>query len=62
MTEKKLSQFGRNVRKGKLMNTVTASFNIITGLMTEMSQRKKTTESKETVEERLHLQTSCKHV
>jgi len=38
---KKLSQFGHNVRKGRLVNTVTASFNTIMGQMTEMFQRNK---------------------
>jgi len=38
MTEKKLSQlFGHNVLKSKLVNTVSTSFNTITGQMTEMS-------------------------
>ena len=35
---KKLSQFGHNVRKHRLMNTVMASFNTIMGEMTEMSK------------------------
>ena len=34
ITEK--SQFGLNVRKGRLVTTVTASVNTITGQMTEM--------------------------
>jgi len=34
---KNVTQFGRNVRKGKLVNTVVTSFNTITGQMTEMS-------------------------
>ena len=39
---KKLSQFGHNVQKGRLVNnTVTAIFNTITGQTTEMAQRKK---------------------
>jgi len=38
----KLSQFGHNVRKYRLVDTVTASFNTISGQMTEMPQRKKT--------------------
>jgi len=39
---KKLSQFGHNVWKGRLVNnTVTASFNAIMRKLTEMSQRKK---------------------
>jgi len=42
MTEKKLTQFGHNVRKSKLVNTVSASFNTTMGQMTEISQRKKT--------------------
>ena len=48
MTEKKLSQFGHNVWKGKLVKTVTASFNTIMGKMTEMSQRKKETQATST--------------
>jgi len=39
--KKQLSQFGHNVWKSRLVNTVTASFNTVTGQMTEMSQRKK---------------------
>ena len=35
----KLSQFGHNVRRGRLASTVTASFNPVTGQMTEMSWR-----------------------
>jgi len=38
MTEKKLSHFGQNVSKYRLMNTVTASFNTTVRQMTEMSQ------------------------
>ena len=38
----KKSLFDHNVRKGGLVNTVTASFNAVTGQMVEMSQRKKT--------------------
>jgi len=41
MTEKKLSQFSHNVRKGRPVNTVMVNFNIIMGQMTEMSQQKK---------------------
>jgi len=37
---KKLSQCGHNVWKGRLANTVVASFNTIMGLMTETAQRK----------------------
>ena len=38
---KKLSQFGHNVRKGRQVNTtVPASFNIITGQMTNVSAKK----------------------
>jgi len=37
----KLSHFGHNDRKYRLVNTVTASFNNITGQMTETSQRNK---------------------
>jgi len=36
-----LSQFGHNVRKCRLVNTVAANVNTITGQMNEMSQRKK---------------------
>jgi len=32
-----LSQFGHNLRKGKLVNTVTTCYNTITGQMTELS-------------------------
>ena len=39
---KKLRRLGRNVWKGRLVNAATASFNDITGQMTEMSQRRKT--------------------
>jgi len=38
MNEKKLSHFGQNVSKYRLMNTVTASFNTTVRQMTEMSQ------------------------
>jgi len=38
---KKLSHFGQNVCKCRLMNTVTASFDRTVRQMTEMSQRKK---------------------
>jgi len=38
---KKLSHFGQNVWKYRLINTVTASFNTTLRQMTEMSQRKK---------------------
>jgi len=37
---KKLSQFGQNVRKGRLVNTVSANFNTIIRQVAEMSQRK----------------------
>ena len=37
----KLSQFGYDVRKDRLVNTVVASFDTLTGEMTEMSQGKK---------------------
>jgi len=37
MTENKLNQFGHNVRIGRLLKTVWASFNTITRQMTEMS-------------------------
>jgi len=40
VTEKKLSQFGHNIRKYRLLNTVAASFNTTMGEMTEISQRK----------------------
>ena len=39
---KKLSHFGQNFWKYRVMNTVTASFNTTVRQMTEMSQRKKT--------------------
>jgi len=39
---KKINQFGQNPRKGRVVNTVSASFNNITRQMTEKSQRKKT--------------------
>jgi len=39
---KNLSRFGDNVRKYRLMNAVSASFNTIMGQTTEISQRKKT--------------------
>jgi len=38
---KNVRQFGHGVRKGGLVNTVPASFNTITGQMTEMPQGKK---------------------
>ena len=38
---KKLSQFGHNVWKGRLVNTVMTSFNTIMGQMTKISQVKK---------------------
>ena len=38
---KKLSQFGYNVPKYRLVNTVTASFITVVGKMTQISQRKK---------------------
>jgi len=37
---KKLSQFGHNVRKCRLVSTITASFNTSMGQMTETSSRK----------------------
>jgi len=37
----KLSQFSHNVRKGRLANTLSASFDTITGQITEVFQRKK---------------------
>jgi len=37
---KNLGQFGHHVRKGSLVNAVTASLNTTMGQMTEMSQRK----------------------
>jgi len=37
---KKSSQFGHNVVKGRVVNTVTSSFNTVMGQMSEMSQRK----------------------
>jgi len=37
---KKLGQFGHNVRKHRLANTVAASFNTITGKTTEMYRGK----------------------
>jgi len=43
--KKKLSQSGRNVRKYRLVDIATASFNTIMGQMTEMSQRKKSVPS-----------------
>jgi len=39
---KKLSQFGHNVRKYRLVNNVRRNFNSCVGQMTEMSQREKT--------------------
>ena len=41
MTEK-ISQFGYSVRKSKLVNTVSASFNTVRGQMADMLQWKKT--------------------
>jgi len=41
MTEKKLSQIGNNVRKDRLVNTVTANFYTFMAQLTEMSQGKK---------------------
>jgi len=41
MTEKKLYQFGHNVREYRLVSTVTARFRNSTGQTTKMSQRKK---------------------
>jgi len=43
MTEKKLSQIGNNVRKDRLVNTVTANFYTFMAQLTEMSQGKKKT-------------------
>ena len=45
MTEKKIKSFVNNVQKGRLVNTVTATFNTIMGQMTKMSQRKKSPNS-----------------
>jgi len=41
LTEKNLNQFGHDVRKYRLVNTIMASFNTVIGEMTGMSQRKK---------------------
>jgi len=38
---KKLGEFGYDVRKYRLVNSVTLSFNTIIGQITEMSQRQK---------------------
>jgi len=43
---KKLSQFGQNVRRYRLVNIVAASFNTLTRQMTQMSAKKKTSASR----------------
>ena len=43
MTEKKISQFGHNVQKYRLLNIVTASFKITLEQTIEMSQQKTAT-------------------
>jgi len=51
MNEKNFSHFGQSVKKYRLMNTVTISFNTIVRQMTEMSQQKlsKMSQRKKTV-------------
>jgi len=39
LNDQKISQFGHSVRKGRLVNTVSASFNTITRRMTDKSER-----------------------
>jgi len=41
MTEKKISLFGHDVRKWRVVNTVAETFNTIMGQMVETFQRKK---------------------
>jgi len=48
---KKLSQFGHNDRKGKLVDIVTANFNAVEGQMTKTSQGKKTASSSDSIKE-----------